>query len=112
MYVNINIYFNFQNCENTPITFHNSCISTHKYICIKPQGNYVNKNGIISKRIIQNDSVASRYGIALMWMPTRINDKVSGSGNGLVLPGNKLLPKPMLMTHINVAIWSQHATMS
>ena len=39
-------------------------------------------NSVILKRIIQNSSLVPRYGIALTWMPTRINDKESGSGNG------------------------------
>ena len=37
---------------------------------------------------MQNSSLVPRYGIALTWMPTRINDKESGSGNGLVPSGN------------------------
>ena len=43
--------------------------------------------------------------IALRLMSLDLTDKSNiGSGNGLVLPGNKPLPEPML-TQIYVAIW-------
>ena len=44
------------------------------------------------------------YKIALRWMPLDLTDDVIGSGNGLVLSGNKPLPEPML-TQIFVAKW-------
>ena len=54
----------------------------------------------------------------LLWNCPRMNDTGLhwwlvniGSGNGLVLSGNKPLSEPML-THFSVAIWRHQATMS
>ena len=64
---------------------------------------------VIFKRLLEIDGWGISCEIALIhvWMSLDFTDDQStfGSGNGLVPPGNKPLPKPML-TQICVAIWS------
>ena len=81
------------------------------YFLIDPWEMHQCLNGVISKRIIQKSSLVPRYGIALRWIPTRINDMESCSGDGLVPSGNKLSPKTSLVTQIYVTTWSHHVNM-
>ena len=72
--------------------------------------------GSNSLNVIFGDIVHIRFmstscEIALRWMPKNTFDYVNiGSGNGLVLSGNKTLIDSML-TQIYIAIW-YHLTMS
>ena len=49
-------------------------------------------------------------GTALRQMPQNTLDDNIGSGNNLVLSGNKLLPEPM-STQIYIAIWRDYTAM-
>ena len=53
-------------------------------------------NHVIFKHRIVSDIWNSLSEVSLSQMPTGVTDDNFGSGSGLVSPGNKLLPEPML----------------
>ena len=67
---------------------------------------------VILKQILEIDDWGIFCEIALIWMSLDFTDNQVniGSGNGLVLSGNKPLPGPMLI-QIFVTIWRHQATM-
>ena len=78
------------------------------YICFKLIGPWTNWNFryIIFNRILVIDGWGISCEMSLDWWSVNI-----GSGNGLVLSGNKPLPEPVL-TEISVAMWCHLARMS
>ena len=70
-----------------------------------------NFKSIVFKPIIQNGSLASVCEITLMWLPQNIitNEVGIGSGNGLMLSGNKPLSE-LRMTQIYVVILEYDVT--
>ena len=91
------------------MTRQNTCCLTYKRISINalaPGKFEWNLRHAICKQILVIDDSGISCEIALIRMSLDFTDDQSGngSGNGLVLSGNKPLPEPML-TQISVAIW-------
>ena len=82
------------------------CIAWHQWVNTLASGSCACKiKWVIFKLISRIDISCISFEIALRWMPKTHWLLVNiGSGNGLVLSGNKPLPEPML-TRICVTIW-------
>ena len=90
--ITVKLYWKYNDFHLQNFFFFKYCLENtrcHNLNTLAPGVCDSNFKSMIFRRITQNSSLSILWHVALMWVNI-------GSGNGLLLPGDKPLPKPML----------------